>query len=138
MRLLTFPGEINGNKAQFDWGFGISHAGFSDIIRFYESCNIPDWVTLEAGDPKTEREKLIDRSPITHADKLMGKLLLLHGENDSRVPVIESRTMAAKLDSLDKPVTYIEFKGQGHGVKGLDNIITRYRAWFDFLATVGN
>ena len=137
MRLLTFPGEINGNKAQFDWGFGISHAGFSDIIRFYEECNIPDWVTLEAGDPKTEKDKLLDRSPITHAEKLMGKLLLTHGENDSRVPVIESRSMAEKLQSLGKPVTYIEFVGQGHGVKGLDNTIKRYRAWFDFLETVG-
>jgi len=137
MRLLTFPGEINGNKAQFDWGFGISHAGFSDIIRFYEQCNIPDWVTLEAGDPKTESEKLQDRSPINHAEKLMGKLLLTHGENDSRVPVIESRTMAEKLKSLNKPVTYIEFSGQGHGVKGLENTVMRYRAWFDFLETVG-
>ncbi|UCE07742.1 MAG: prolyl oligopeptidase family serine peptidase, partial [bacterium] len=95
-------------------------------------------VTLEAGDPKTEREKLLDRSPITHANKLMGKLLLLHGENDSRVPAIESRTMAEKLKSLGKSVTYVEFKGQGHGVKGLDNIITRYRAWFDFLSTIGS
>ncbi len=68
----------------------------------------------------------------------MGKLLLLHGENDSRVPMIESRTMAEKLESLGKPVKYIEFKGQGHSVKGLDNIITRYHAWFDFLSTVGN
>ncbi len=136
MRLLTFPGEINGIEAQFDWGFGVSHAGFSDIIRFYEMCNIPDWVTLEAGDPEAERKKLLDRSPITHADKLMGKLLLLHGENDNRVPVIESRTMAAKLDSLGKPVTYVEFAGQGHGVKGLDNIVKRYRAWFDFLEMI--
>ncbi|NND33531.1 MAG: S9 family peptidase, partial [Saprospiraceae bacterium] len=64
MRSLTFPGEVNGNIAEFDWGFGISHAGFSDIIHFYENCNIPDWVTLEAGDPKTEAEKLNDRSPL--------------------------------------------------------------------------
>jgi dipeptidyl aminopeptidase/acylaminoacyl peptidase len=137
MRLLTFPGEINDNEAQFDWGFGISHAGFSDIIRFYENCNIPDWVILEAGYPDTEKEKLLDRSPISHADKLMGKLLLTHGENDSRVPVIESRSMAEKLKSLDKPITYVEFPGQGHGVKGLDNTVMRYRVWFDFLETVG-
>ena len=137
MRLLTFPGEINSNEAQFDWGFGISHAGFSDIIRFYENCNIPDWVILEAGYPDTEKEKLLDRSPISHADKLMGKLLLTHGENDSRVPVIESRSMAEKLKSLDKSITYVEFSGQGHGVKGLDNTVMRYRVWFDFLDTVG-
>ncbi len=58
MRLLTFPGEINGNKGDFDWGFGISHAGFSDIIHFYENCNIPDWVTLEARRPENRSRKI--------------------------------------------------------------------------------
>ncbi|MCB0294683.1 MAG: prolyl oligopeptidase family serine peptidase, partial [Calditrichaeota bacterium] len=85
--------------ASFDWGFGISHAGFSDIIHFYEHCNIPDWVTLEAGDPQTEAAKLRDRSPLYHADQMTGKLLLTHGTNDSRVPIAGSRMMA---DSLRK------------------------------------
>ena len=136
MRLLTFPGEINGNKAHFDWGFGISHAGFSDIIHFYENCNIPDWVTLEAGDPKNEESKLKDRSPLYHADKMIGRLLLLHGTNDSRVPIEGSRWMADSLRKYHKDVTLVEFEGQGHGVKGLYNIITRYKAWFDFLDTI--
>jgi dipeptidyl aminopeptidase/acylaminoacyl peptidase len=136
MRLLTFPGEINGIKARFDWGFGISHAGFSDIIHFYEHCNIPDWVILEAGDPKTESEKLRDRSPLYHADKMVGKLLLTHGTNDSRVPIEGSRWMADSLRKYQKDVTLVEFNGQGHGVKGLDNTITRYKAWFDFLETI--
>lgn len=133
MRLLTFPGEINGTDASFDWGFGISHAGFSDIVRFYRMSNIPDWVTLEAGDPEAEFDKLMDRSPISHADKLEGRLLLTHGSNDSRVPVVESRTMAEALRDLGKPVTYIEFEGQGHGIKGLENTVQFYRSWFDFL-----
>ncbi|MFC1550760.1 S9 family peptidase [Candidatus Neomarinimicrobiota bacterium] len=136
MRLLTFPGEINGNKAHFDWGFGISHAGFSDIIHFYENCNIPDWVTLEAGDPKTEESKLKDRSPLYHADKMVGKLLLTHGTNDSRVPIEGSRWMADSLQKYQKDVTLVEFEGQGHGVKGLDNTITRYKAWFEFLDSI--
>ena len=136
MRLLTFPGEINGNIAHFDWGFGISRAGFSDIIHFYKSCNIPDWVTLEAGDPATEEVKLKDRSPLYHADKMIGKLLLLHGTNDKRVPVEGSRWMADSLRKYQKDVTLVEFEGQGHGVKGLDNTITRYKAWFEFLDSI--
>lgn len=136
MRCLTFPGEINGHKASFDWGFGISHAGFSDIIHFYENCNIPDWVTLEAGDPKTEADKLRDRSPLYHADKMVGKLLLTHGTNDSRVPIEGSRWMADSLRVYNKDVKLVEFEGQGHGIKGLENNIRNYRVWFDFLDTV--
>ncbi|KAA3610581.1 MAG: S9 family peptidase [Calditrichaeota bacterium] len=136
MRCLTFPGEINGNKASFDWGFGISHAGFSDIVHFYENCNIPDWVTLEAGDPKTEAAKLRDRSPLYHADKMVGKLLLTHGTNDSRVPIEGSRWMADSLRVYNKDVSLIEFEGQGHGIKGLENSIRFYNVWFDFLDTI--
>jgi len=136
MRLLTFPGEINGNKADFDWGFGISHAGFSDIIHFYEHCNIPDWVTLKAGDPATEADKLRDRSPLYHADKMVGKLLLTHGTNDNRVPIEGSRWMADSLRKYQKDVTFVEFEGQGHSVKGLDNTIVRYKTWFEFLDSI--
>ena len=136
MRLLTFPGEINGNEADFDWGFGISHAGFSDIIHFYEYCNIPDWVKLEAGDPETEAGKLRDRSPLYHADKMKGKLLLTHGTNDSRVPIEGSRWMADSPRTYGKDYTLVEFEGQGHGVKGLDNNIRYYRVWFDFLESL--
>lgn len=138
MRLLTFPGEVNGNTVEFDWGFGISHAGFSDIIHFYENCNIPDWVTLEAGDPKTEAEKLNDRSPLYHASKLKGHLLLTHGTNDSRVPIAGSQMMADSLNKYDKKVTMVKFEGQGHGIKGLDNTIIFYQTWFDFLEKVTN
>jgi dipeptidyl aminopeptidase/acylaminoacyl peptidase len=133
MRLLTFPGEINGLKENFDWGFGISHAGFSDITHFYEHCNIPDWVILESGDPATEKEKLDDRSPLYHADKMNGRLLLTHGTNDQRVPVEGSRFMADSLRKYDKDVKLVEFEGQGHVVKGLENNKEFFRLWFEFL-----
>ena len=136
MRTLTFPGEVNGNKAEFDWGFGLSHAGFSDIIHFYENCNIPDWVTLEAGDPKTEAAKLNDRSPLYHADKMKGHLLLTHGTNDSRVPIAGSQMMADSLKKYNKDVKLVTFEGQGHGIKGLENTVTFYQTWFDFLEKV--
>jgi dipeptidyl aminopeptidase/acylaminoacyl peptidase len=136
MRCLTFPGEINGVKADFDWGFGLSHAGFSDIIHFYQHCNIPDWVILEAGDPETEAEKLRDRSPLYHADKGRGKLLLTHGTNDSRVPIEGSRAMADSLRKYGKDVTLVEFEDQGHGIKGLANTVRYYKTWFEFLSTI--
>lgn len=136
MRCLTFPGEINGNKAEFDWGFGIAHAGFSDIIHFYESCNIPDWVTLEAGDPVKDKEKILDRSPLYHADKMKGKLLLTHGRNDSRVPIEGSLWMNDSLKKYEKNVRLEIWEGMGHHIKGLDNNIRQYKIWFDFLSGI--
>ncbi|MBA2663098.1 MAG: S9 family peptidase [Bradymonadaceae bacterium] len=134
MRALTFPPETNKRDEAYAFGFGISHAGFSDILSFFETCNIPDWVILEAGNPATEADKLRDRSPLTHVERLAAPILLTHGENDSRVPVAESRRFAERASELGRPVTYVEFAGQGHGIDGLDNTLHYYRVVFDFLA----
>ena len=133
MRALTFPPQTNGRDARFDFGFGWSHAGFSNILTFYDSCNIPDWVVKEAGHPVRERDKLLDRSPIQHVERLTAPLLLTHGSNDWRVPVEESRTFHEKAQALDRPVTYVEFDGQGHGIRGFENQVKYYQTVFTFL-----
>ncbi len=69
-------------------------------------------------------------------DRLDAPLLLTHGSNDSRVGVSESRQFHESARALDKPVTYVEFEGQGHGIKGLDNIVRWYRVQFEFLEDV--
>ncbi len=133
MRALTFPETTNDRNEKYAFGFGLSHAGFSSIVTFFDATNIPDWILLESGDPKTEREKLLDRSPITHVARLESPILLTHGSNDNRVGVTESRAFAEAAKRLGKPVTYIEFEGQGHGIKGLENQVRYYRAQLDFL-----
>ncbi len=133
MRALTFPAQVNGRREHFGWGFGVSWYGFSNIISFYETCNIPDWVLLEAGDPRTERDRLLDRSPIQHVRESTAALLLLHGENDNRVPVRESRQMFDAMRRAHRRVTYVEFPGQGHGLKGLGNQHRVWTAVFRFL-----
>ena len=136
MRALTFPPETNGRGEDYDLGFGMSHAGFSNIVSFYDATNIPDWIILESGDPATERDKLLDRSPISHVDLLDSPILLTHGSNDNRVGVTESRSFVESARQLEKPVTYVEFEGQGHGISGLKNQVTYYQTRFDFLESV--
>ncbi|WP_102407694.1 alpha/beta hydrolase family protein [Parabacteroides bouchesdurhonensis] len=138
MRLVTFPGEVNGNKAHFKFGFGIETAGFCDIIYQHTHSNIPDWTYLEAGDPVTDKAKLIDRSSLYHAEKLTGPLLLLHGNHDNRVDIEGSRLMDRKLIQLGLPHRYVEFEGLGHGIKGVDNNRKFYYECFRFLDEIEN
>ena len=134
MRAMTFPGEVNGVKESFRFGFGIAESGISDIIRAAKGGNISQWyANLTGGDPSKDAAKWNDRSPETHADALSGPLLLTHGSNDQRVPVTESRSMFAKLQQLKKEVYYTELPGQGHGYVGIDAQTQYYRAVFDFL-----
>ena len=134
MRLMTFPGEVNGTKASFPFGFGVAVAGFSDIIYEHYHSNIPDWDYLEAGDPVTEKDRLMDRSPISHTDKISGPLLLIHGDHDDRVDIGGSQMLYDKLKAEGKPVEFLIMEGQGHGYKGLDNQMRYYRTILDFIA----
>lgn len=138
MRALTFPPETNGRNESYPFGFGIAEAGFSDIEAFYRATNIPDWVVLEAGDPETPEglAKVRDRSPLSHVARLSAPLFLLHGENDWRVPVAGSRAFAEAARALNKPVTYVEVKGQGHSIEGIERIAQTWDARFDFLERV--
>lgn len=138
MRALTFPPATNGRNESYAFGFGLAHAGFSDIKSFHDQCNIPDWVVLESGDPAKPDDlaRMKDRSPLSHVDLLAAPLLLTHGSNDWRVPVGESRAFHDKAKALGKPVTYVEFAGQGHHIEGLARLVELYQARFDFLQKV--
>jgi dipeptidyl aminopeptidase/acylaminoacyl peptidase len=138
MRALTFPPETNGRGEFYPFGFGLAHAGFSDIKTFYDATNIPDWVVLESGDPKKPPElaRMKDRSPLTHVNRLQAPLLLTHGSQDWRVPVQESRQFADAAKAQKRPVNYVEIEGQGHHIEGLALQVRTYQARFDFLMAV--
>lgn len=138
MRALTFPPNTNGRNDFYPFGFGMAHAGFSDIKTFYDATNIPDWVVLESGDPKVPAElaRMRDRSPLTHVERLRAPLLVTHGSQDWRVPVAESRQFVDKAKAAGLPVQYVEFEGQGHHIEGLALQAMSYQVRFDFLKAV--
>lgn len=138
MRALTFPPSTNGHDDLYHFGFGLAHAGFSDIKTFYDATNIPDWVVLESGDPNVAKDlaKMKDRSPLTHVARLRAPILVTHGSQDWRVPVEESRQFVDAAKALSLPVQYVEFEGQGHHIEGLALQAKAYQVRFDFLRAV--
>ncbi|MDY6947129.1 MAG: S9 family peptidase [Pseudomonadota bacterium] len=58
--------------------------------------------------------EVISKSPARSAATVRAPVLLLHGVNDSVVPVSQSRGMAKALESLDKPHSLIELPGEDH------------------------
>lgn len=77
----------------------------------------------------------VDRSPLFHADKIKTPLLLMHGDSDTNVPVVESDQMYTALKVLGKKTAYVRFFGENHGMKGkFSNWISQegfVMAWFD-------
>jgi dipeptidyl aminopeptidase/acylaminoacyl peptidase len=53
-------------------------------------------------------------SPARHADQVKCPILLLHGENDSTVPIEQSETMNDALKSAGKSVEFVKLEGDDH------------------------
>jgi dipeptidyl aminopeptidase/acylaminoacyl peptidase len=138
MRAMTFPKKTPGHVDRYPFGFGLSDAGFSDIKTFYDKTNIPDWVVLESGDPNVPAElaRMNERSAVRYVERLQAPILLTHGEKDWRVPTDESRRFAKAADKLGRPVTYVEFPGQGHKIQGLDGQTKAWQVRLAFLQRV--
>jgi acetyl esterase/lipase len=68
-------------------------------------------------DPETEegRAWLMERSPITRADRIARPLLIIQGMNDVRVKPQESEQIVHALQQRGIPVTYATFADEGHG-----------------------
>lgn len=101
----------------------VSFAGVSDLPallrydrRFLMSGRSNDWLREQAPDLKGV-------SPINFADAFGAPILLVHGKDDRRVPVKQSRELADKLRKAGKNVRYVEQpKGDHHFSRGEDRL----------------
>jgi dipeptidyl aminopeptidase/acylaminoacyl peptidase len=95
---------------------GIDVCGMSNFSTFYQHTE--PWIAAAAvskyGDPVADADLLADLSPINRIDALRAPLMIVHGENDTNVPVIESDQLAAALTERGIPHRYLLFPGEGH------------------------
>ena len=72
-------------------------------------------------------------SPLTYADHLQGKFLLVHGTADDNVHVQNSFRLARKLQEAGKPFQMMIYPDKNHGIYGGKTRYQLYRIMFDFL-----
>lgn len=123
----------------FPWG--ISFYGISDYLTFLKGSDVPYDIITGMGDPDSSPQISAlykERSPITYSAKLSGPLLLIHGGNDHRVPVENSRQFYRSLKSAGKGnlVTYVETKADGHSFPYMNTAVEVYQAVLNFLSKV--
>ena len=77
--------------------------------------------TTEYGDPKTEAAMLASLSPIHKLDRIRTPLFVLHGANDTNVPLVEARQIVESLSARGVPVKFTLFADEGHGWRKTPN-----------------
>lgn len=119
---------------------GVDIFGVSNWVRTLESIP-PYWESFrkalyqEIGDPATQKDFLIETSPLFHADKIKKPLLVLQGANDPRVIKPESDEIVAAVKQNGVPVEYVVFEDEGHGFAKKENQIESSAAILKFLDT---
>ena len=102
---------------------GISICGMSDLLTFYR--NTEPWIAAAAypkyGHPVRDRELLEQLSPLRRVDSLTAPLLVVHGAHDTNVPVSESEQIVEALLQAGRPVRFLLFDDDGHGIDKREN-----------------
>ena len=71
--------------------------------------------TGEYGDPKTQRQLLHDLSPIHKLDRVRTPLMVMHGANDTNVPLVEAEQIVDTLKRRGVDIEFVLFPDEGHG-----------------------
>lgn len=103
----------------------VSFAGTSDLDGFDQSF-------LES-EPWENPELWHDRSAVSHAGEITTPTLILHGEEDARVPVSQGYELHTALRRAGVPVEMVVYPRAGHGPSEPKQIVEHLRrqsAWF--------
>ena len=100
--------------------------------RFRNHWAVAYWERV-IGDSREERERLKDVSPANFAESFQAPVLLLHGDDDTVVPIAQSRRMEARLKRADKQVEFVRLKGEDHWLSIAETRIQALEAMGSFL-----
>jgi dipeptidyl aminopeptidase/acylaminoacyl peptidase len=114
----------------------ISHAGITNHTSYwgvgYWGYNYSE-VCMANSYPWSHRQLFVDQSPLFNADKIHTPLLLLHGNADTNVPLVESLQMFTALKLLGREVSLVQVEGENHHILDYskkEKWLATQMAWF--------
>ena len=114
----------------------VSHAGIANHTSYwgqgYWGYNYSE-VSMANSYPWSHRDLYVNQSPLFNADKIHTPLLLLHGDADTNVPLVESLQMFTALKLLGREVALVQVKGENHHIleySKKEKWLATQMAWF--------
>lgn len=142
-RVCTFGASYGGYAAlqtavrQPDlYKCSIAYVGVFDLNTLYDEGDIPN---TEMGIRFIERtvgkdKALLDaQSPLKQLDKLKAPVLIVHGEEDRRTPLVHAETLRDALKARNHPHEWLVKPKEGHGFYKPENNVELYKKALQFL-----
>ena len=117
------------------WAAAVDIVGPSNLVTFVKTVPpfrkrfMDEWV----GDPETEEDFLMERSPVTYVDNVRAPLFIIQGANDPRVVKAESDRIVERLRLRNIQVRYDVYEDEGHGFTKRGNELKALGDSADFL-----
>lgn len=93
----------------------VAQRGVYYFMSFYGTTDIPRFVANETGmEPWENPHKLWEMSPVAHTSQITTPLLIIHSENDFRVPIVDAELLFALLKRQGKTVKLLRYPNDGH------------------------
>lgn len=94
---------------------------------------LSDWWRASIGDRQEDRDNIRAVSPVFHAERVQAPVLLIHGTDDTVVPIDQSRRMQRALQAANKDVRFVELRGDDHWLSDAPTRIQMLREIETFL-----
>jgi len=109
---------------------GIDVCGMADFETFYRHTEprIAAAAVSKYGHPQDDAALLRDLSPIHRIDKLTAPLLVVHGAEDTNVPVEEAQQVVDALAAREVEHRFLLFEGEGHELLATPNRVAFVQA----------
>ena len=109
---------------------GVDVCGMADFATFYRYTepSIAAAAVAEYGDPVRDADLLRALSPIHRIDRITAPLLVVHGADDTNVPVEEAEQVVSALAARGIEHEYLLFEGEGHELLSTGNRVAFVRA----------
>ena len=109
-------------------------AGLTNIYSMYSQNDIQRYLRWFYGDlsPWDNFDLYWDRSPMKYIKNVKTPTLILHGQQDTRVPIAQAQEFYRALVERNIPVEFVVYPREGHGINEPRHALDRIRryVWF--------
>jgi dipeptidyl aminopeptidase/acylaminoacyl peptidase len=110
-------------------------AGMMNLVSYALGHDSPSFLSAHFGGEVWEvADLLLQQSPVAHADRVTTPTLILHGEQDQRVPIWQGYEFHNALKRRGVPTQMVVYARTGHvptEPQSLLDIMERIQAWMD-------
>jgi len=109
-------------------------AGLTNIYSMYSQNDIQRYLRWFFGDgsPWDNTDLYWDRSPMKYVKNVKTPTLILHGQQDTRVPIAQAQEFYRALVERKVPVEFVVFPREGHGISEPRHQLDRVRRYLSF------